>query len=91
MYACIRKTGGGIFEGVCAFSSMTAHLCDPPPSHDSRKLTPANASRSQRDRAGRVGRLPRPLAKVYGSGHKFVNVVVVALINAVYVLYPSAP
>jgi hypothetical protein len=28
--------GGGFFQGVCAFSSKTAHFCDPPPSRDSR-------------------------------------------------------
>jgi hypothetical protein len=31
MYACIRETERGFFEGVCPPSSATAHLRDPPP------------------------------------------------------------
>jgi hypothetical protein len=30
MYACILESGYGFFEGVCAPSSTTAHLRDPP-------------------------------------------------------------
>src|SRR5215210_2565683 len=31
MYACVLEIGRGFFEGVCASSTMTVYLCDPPP------------------------------------------------------------
>jgi hypothetical protein len=85
MYACITKLQTD-FSRACATSAARPLISATHPPLTIRELTPANASRSQRDGAGRVGRLPRPLDKVYGSGHKLVYVVVEAVVHAVDVL-----
>jgi hypothetical protein len=37
MYACIRETGRGFFEGVCAPSDATAIFRDPPPPRNAQR------------------------------------------------------
>jgi hypothetical protein len=74
------------FSRGCAGRTISQLLFATHPPLTIRELTPANASRSQRDGAGRVGRLPRPLDKLYGSGHNLINVVIVAVVHAVDVL-----
>jgi hypothetical protein len=40
MYACIRETGRGFFEEVCAPSNASANFCDPPPPRDTKEPEP---------------------------------------------------
>jgi hypothetical protein len=40
MYACIRETGRGFFEVVCASSNATANFHDPPPPRNTKEPEP---------------------------------------------------
>jgi hypothetical protein len=40
MYACIRETGRGFFEGVCPPSNATANFHDPPPPLSAKEPEP---------------------------------------------------
>jgi hypothetical protein len=44
MYACIRGTGRGFFEGVCTPSNATAHSCDPPYPVTGKNRSPGNGT-----------------------------------------------
>ena len=40
MYACIRETGSGLFEEVCAPNDATVNLRDPPPPLSAKEPEP---------------------------------------------------
>jgi hypothetical protein len=72
---------------VCILSTTTVHLCDPPPHTsriDSRKCHSQQGSTGQR-----LCRLPRSLDRELRLGNKLIDVVIIAVVNAVDA--PSLP
>ena len=81
MYARIPEIWRRFFEGACTPRHTTANSHDPPP-HNSR-IDSCQRHWQQEWTGQVVGRLPRPLDQVYRLGDKLVDVVVVAVVNAV--------
>jgi hypothetical protein len=84
LYACVPGIGSGFFARVCALSDQTRISSDPPPPpHNSRIVIPANASRSKGNGADNLLSAPFARSDYEVLRYKLINVVVVAIVDAV--------